>query len=209
MPPKKKPASASGAKKKSKSKEVVGQDLELQEKLVKAAAENDALTRELAHQSSLSHRLQLTIEAQRARILELEDVVERKGKDRMDLSTDMGRQYKAMQSEMCAKVAGLEGVVAELGGRLAASQAALAESLRERAQIVAEKETALEDQHQKMSYMSNEFESMLNETLGKMHKKLETVSQRWKESDNIHLSDVNQRRLADFHLTRLTLGKTE
>ncbi|KAI8816182.1 uncharacterized protein EV422DRAFT_623684 [Fimicolochytrium jonesii] len=201
MPPTKKPASASGAKKKSKSKEVVGQDLELQEKFVKAAAENEALTRELAHQSSLSHRLQLTIESQGARITDLEDVVERKGKDQMDLSTDMGRQYKVMQREMCAKVAGVAGD--------SACQAALAESLRERAQIVAEKEAVLEDQHQKMSYMSNKFESMLNETLGKMHKKLETVSQRWKESDNIHLSDVNQRRLADFHLTRLMLGKTE
>ena len=71
-----------------------------------------------AHQSTLTHRLQLTLDAHRARIAELEDLLERKGKDRMDLSTDMGRQYKAMQSEMCAKVAGLEGVVEELGARL-------------------------------------------------------------------------------------------
>lgn len=47
------------------------------------------------------------------------------------------------------------------------------------------------------------------ETLAKMTKKLETVSQRWKEGDAFQLSDGNQRRLADFHLTRLSLGKTE
>ncbi|KAJ3019077.1 hypothetical protein HKX48_002383 [Thoreauomyces humboldtii] len=209
MPPKKKPGSA-GAKKKGKSKEPVSlESLETAEKLVKASGELDTLSRELGHQSSLHARTRQAMEDQKARIVELEEQLERKAKDRLDLTSDMGRQYKSMQAEMAVKIVSLENQVAELTSKLAATQNALLDAARERDHIVAEKDTALEDQQVKMSYMSAEFESMLNETLAKMAKKLENVSQRWKESDNIHLSDVNQRRLADFHLTRLTLGKTE
>ncbi|KAI8906642.1 hypothetical protein DFJ77DRAFT_196396 [Powellomyces hirtus] len=208
MPPKKKPGSA--GKKKAKSKEPVSlESLDLTEKLLKSSTEVDVLHRELAFQTSTSAVLRLQMEEQKARIAQLEEQLERKSKDRLDLTSDMGRQYKSMQAEMAVKIGGLEMQVVELTNRLNATNLALQECGRERNAIVAEKDAALEDQQVKMSYMSAEFESMLNETLAKMAKKLETVSQRWKESDNIHLSDVNQRRLADFHLTRLTLGKTE
>lgn len=60
-----------------------------------------------------------------------------------------------------------------------------------------------------VGYMPSLTPGLLQETLAKMAKKLESVSQRWQESDNVHLSDQNQRRLADFHLTRLTLGKSD
>ena len=73
-----------------------------------------------------------------------------------------------------------------------------------------------------MNYMTNEFESMLNviwrafkisyslqETLTKMTKKLEFANQRWKENDNLLLSEANAKRLEDFNLTRIALGKLE
>ncbi|KAI9099923.1 hypothetical protein DFS34DRAFT_616481 [Phlyctochytrium arcticum] len=208
MPPKKKPGSA-GKKKKGKEKssgESV-ENLEVADKLAKALGEIDTLTRELALQTALNGRMKLQLDQQKANTNELQELLERKSRDRMDLTSDMGRQYKSMQSEMAARIETLETQVADLTSNLAIAHTALQDSNRDNERILAERDTTIEDQQVKMSYMSAEFESMLNETLAKMAKKLETVSNRWKESDNIHLSDVNQRRLADFHLTRLTLGK--
>ncbi|KAJ3162045.1 hypothetical protein HDU86_005743 [Geranomyces michiganensis] len=206
MPPKKKPGSA-GAKKKSKSKEPVSLEaLETAEKLQKSSTELETLIRELAHQSSQNAVLRAQMEEQKTRQALLEEQLERRTKDRQDLTADMARQYKSMQAEMAVKIGMLENQVTDLNAKLSATNAALIECGRERDAIVAEKNAALDDQQVKMSYMSAEFESMLNETLAKMSKKLETVSNRWKETDNINLSDVNQRRLADFHLTRVTMG---
>ncbi|KND02179.1 uncharacterized protein SPPG_02668 [Spizellomyces punctatus DAOM BR117] len=211
MPPKKKPGTA-GVKKKTKEKgssDKQQESFDVTEKLVKANVEIDALVRELALQTDLNSRLKMQMDQQKARIAHLEDQLEKKSKDRLDLTSDMGRQYKSMQAEMSSRIVTLESQVADLNTKLTAAQTALQDAARDHERVLAAKETAIEDQQVKMSYMSAEFESMLNETLAKMAKKLESVSQRWKESDNIHLSDVNQRRLADFHLTRLTLGKTD
>ncbi|TPX70056.1 hypothetical protein SpCBS45565_g02025 [Spizellomyces sp. 'palustris'] len=232
MPPKKKPGTT-GVKRKTKEKgssDKQQESFDVAEKLVKANVEIDALVRELALQTDLNSRLKMQMDQQKARIANLEDQLEKKSKDRLDLTSDMGRQYKSMQAEMSSRIVTLESQVADLNTKLTAAQTALQDAARDHERVLAGKETAIEDQQVKMSYMSAEFESMLNvhiafyavemvqdnsllsflqETLAKMAKKLESVSQRWKESDNIHLSDVNQRRLADFHLTRLTLGKTD
>ncbi|KAI8592426.1 hypothetical protein BDZ88DRAFT_494390 [Geranomyces variabilis] len=206
MPPKKKPGSAGGSKK-GKGKEPASLEaLEIAEKLVKTTTEVETLMRELAFQTSQNNALRAAMEEQRGRLTQLADQLERKAKDRQELTSDMARQYKSMQAEMAVKIGTLESQVGDLTDRLNATNAALAECGRERGAIVSEKNAALEDQQVKMSYMSSQFESMLSDTLSKMHRKLETVSNRWKENDSINLSDVNQRRLADFHLTRLTLG---
>ncbi|KAJ3171624.1 hypothetical protein HDU88_007704 [Geranomyces variabilis] len=206
MPPKKKPGSA-GAKKKAKSKEPVSLEaLETAEKLQKSSTELETLVRELAHQTSQNAALRAFMEEQKTRQTLLEEQLERRAKDRLDLTADMARQYKSMQAEMAVKIGVLENQVTDLNAKLNAASAALIECGRERNAIMNEKNAALDDQQVKMSYMSAEFESMLNETLAKMSKKLETVSNRWKETDAINLSDVNQRRLGDFHLTRVTLG---
>lgn len=71
------------------------------------------------------------------------------------------------------------------------------------------KEATIEEQNLKMTYMTSSFEDMLSETLNKITKKLEDASQRWKEDDQIHLSEGNIKRLEDFQLTRLALGKLQ
>jgi hypothetical protein len=71
------------------------------------------------------------------------------------------------------------------------------------------KEASIEEQNLKMAYMTSSFENMLSETLNKITKKLEGASQRWKENDQIQLSEGNIKRLEDFQLTRLALGKLQ
>ncbi|KAJ3047998.1 hypothetical protein HK097_010972 [Rhizophlyctis rosea] len=210
MPPKKKPGSAgSGKKKKAATKELTQDQLDATEKLVQAQAEIDTLLRELELRNDLNARLKLHIAEQKARILALEEQLDHRSQDRLELTSDMSRQYKTMQSEMLSRINMLEGQVTELKVKLARTETTMQKAAEDHTRVISEKDLIIEDQNVRMTYMSNEFESMLNETLAKMSKKLETVSLKWKESDNVHLSDVNQRRLADFHLTRLTLGKTD
>ena len=42
-----------------------------------------------------------------------------------------------------------------------------------------------------------------------MSKKLEVASSKWKEYDKTQLSEASQRRVTDFHLTRLKLGRMD
>ncbi|KAI9206019.1 uncharacterized protein BJ171DRAFT_612460 [Polychytrium aggregatum] len=211
MPPKKKPGSAGKGKKKA-VKNAVGDgngELDVGEKLTKAGVEIDVLIRDLEFKTDLNSRLQSQLTVQKQSMMDMEEQLETRSKDRLELSADMSRQYKCMQSEMASKINQLENQVAELRTKLAATQNAAQEAAKEHARAIEEKDLIIEDQNAKMAYMSSEFEAMLNDTLSKMTKKLEVVSQQWKENDNIHLSETSQRRLADFKLTRLALGRTD
>lgn len=84
----------------------------------------------------------------------------------------------------------------------ASTQQALENSNKTSDQKIAEKDLIIEDQTVKMSYMSTEFEQMLNDTLSKMTKKLETVSLKWKETEGVKMSDSSQKKLADFQIMR-------
>ncbi|ORY37959.1 hypothetical protein BCR33DRAFT_854415 [Rhizoclosmatium globosum] len=199
MPPKK-------GKKEKKEKAPKGAppgDLDSQEKLNKTSLEIDTLLKELEHETLLNDRLKSASQIQRSRIENLTVELENKQVDRLEITSDMSRQYKSMQSEMTAKINSLEAQVADLKAKLAQSQASSQESTKEYLRIIAIKDEVIEEQNVKMSYMSAEFESMLNETLQKMSRKLDIVSNRWKEQDNMQLSDGNTRKLADFQLNRI------
>ncbi|KAI9352575.1 hypothetical protein BDR26DRAFT_849476 [Obelidium mucronatum] len=153
-------------------------ELDSQEKLNKSGLEIDTLLKELEHHNELNYRLK-------------------------SANWHMSRQYKSMQSEMTARINSLESQVADLKAKLAASQTASQEATKEFIRIIAIKDEVIEEQNVKMSYMSSEFESMLNETLQKMSRKLDIVSNRWKENDNMQISEGNSRKLGDFQLNRL------
>lgn len=205
MPPKKKPGSG---KKKGKGKgddpALPASEQEGVDKLIKAGTEIEILQKELDHSNDLTYRLKHKSLSQRQAIDNLSDQLHLKSLDRIDITSDMTRQYKSMQAEMTAKIENLENLVAELKTKLANSQQSSQDAAMEYQRIIKQKDETIDEQKLKMIYMSNEFESMLNETLSKMSRKLEAVSQRWKENDSMHLSENNQRRLADFHLNRLT-----
>eukprot|EP00842_Homolaphlyctis_polyrhiza_P001781 jgi/Hompol1/2603/HPOL_002976-RA len=119
---------------------------------------------------------------------------------------DMSRQYKTMQSEMIAKINVLEKQLVDFKTKLTQIQSAYGEAKRLHENTITEKDALIEEQNMKMTYMTNEFENMLNETLGRMSKKLELASQRWKDNDQVSLSETNAKRLEDFQLTRIALN---
>ncbi|KAJ3089214.1 hypothetical protein HK102_006916 [Quaeritorhiza haematococci] len=203
------PGSKSAGKKATKATPSNAADLDSTEKLTKANLEIDVLVRELETKNEQNVRLREQMAEQRMKIEWLEEQLELRSADRIDLTSDMSRQYKSMQAELTSKINGLEVQVADLNGKLVVTQHALQEAKELYSRTIAEKDGAIEDQNLKLTYMSAEFEQMLNETIAKMTKKLELVSQRWKETEQVDMSGENEKRLADFHLKRLTLEKPD
>ncbi|KAI8801534.1 hypothetical protein BJ742DRAFT_836888 [Cladochytrium replicatum] len=212
MPPKKASSKPGSAKKKAAKSQGSGGDKELeklQEKLVAANFENDVLKREIEQRNDLNARLKLELAQHRAIIEMLQDQLGMNAQDRVDLTSDMSRQYKSMQAELKTQVQKMESQLLEYKTKLAETQAALAGSTKEYEAVIEEKDSIIEDQNVKMTYMTNEFEQMLNQTLAKIGKKLEGVSAKWNENDKLHLSEANQRRLADFPMSKLALAKLD
>nr|KAJ3422378.1 hypothetical protein HK105_008372 [Polyrhizophydium stewartii] len=220
MPPKKKSAKKKAdAKAAPENEETI--EMGLEDKLLKAHLEISSLQHELGKHTAvvalgqqqmkndLNARLRGQLQEQRQRIEQLEEMLDIKTQDRIELTLDMSRQYKTMQSEMISKVNALEKQVLDLKTKLAQVQTAYGEARRLHENILTEKDALLEEQNMKMTYMTNEFETMLNETLGRMSRKLEIASQRWKDNDQVALSETNVKRLEDFQLTRIALSKIE
>ncbi|KAJ3113629.1 hypothetical protein HDU96_003123 [Phlyctochytrium bullatum] len=137
-------------------------EVELQEKLTKAGIEIDVLLKELEHNNEVSGRLKTKAGQQQVKIELLEDQAEIKDADRVEMTSDMSRQYKSMQAEMMARINVLEMQNAEYKQKLAAAQSAAQEAAKEFTRIIAQKDEIIEEQNVKMSYMSTEFETMLN-----------------------------------------------
>ncbi|KAJ3318394.1 hypothetical protein HDV06_003079 [Boothiomyces sp. JEL0866] len=155
MPPKK-------AKKSKAAPEVAdAAELALQESYAKCLVEKESLQQELEHKNEVNARLRQTIQDQKLRIEHLESILEMRTQDRLDLTSDMSRQYKTMQSELISEVNRLETASFELHTKLEMIQTAFTEARKNHAEELAAKEAQLEEQNLKMAYMTAEFENML------------------------------------------------
>ncbi len=108
----------------------------------------------------------------------METQIELRAKDRQELTSDMSRQFKIMQSELVSEVNRLENTTFELQTKLAGLQNAHAEAKNQYAATIAEKDAALEEVHLKMGYITTEFENFMSEVMTRVTKKLEVVSSR-------------------------------
>ncbi|KAL7751392.1 hypothetical protein RI367_003252 [Sorochytrium milnesiophthora] len=212
-------ASAKGKKLPDKTKEKSATD-ELNQKLTQATSEIEALKRELgwcaqspsflfplsefSHQRALAkdfrsetiNRLKQQNTEYRDQITTLEATVEAKMQDRVDVTSDMSRQYKVMQFDMSSKMSSLDAQLAATRTQLTNVTETLHRNEAEYKRSLEEKDALIEEQYTRINCMAAEFESMLSETLDKMAKKLEAASQRWR--DDISLTEANQRRLSEF-----------
>ncbi|KAJ3311836.1 hypothetical protein HDV04_003576 [Boothiomyces sp. JEL0838] len=116
---------------------------------------------EVEHKNEINARLRQTIQDQKLRIEHLETILEMRTQDRLDLTSDMSRQYKTMQSELISEVNRLETASFELHTKLEMIQTAFTEAKKSHADELATKEAQLEEQNLKMAYMTAEFENML------------------------------------------------
>ncbi|ORX77290.1 hypothetical protein BCR32DRAFT_295710 [Anaeromyces robustus] len=203
MPPKiaktKSTKKKKGLKKKKATKQKSPEELDCYDKLTKANVTNNNLLHELDDKINKNTRLIEKCKLQNDEMNELKQELANSTSDRYSITSDMNKQYRQLQNNMITKIKVLEAKVCELQNQLNVAKLALQESAKEHARIIAEKDSLIEDQNVKMTYLSSEFETMLNETVTRMTNKLEIVTNKWK--DDIHLSEINQRRLADFHIT--------
>lgn len=71
---------------------------------------------EIANDTNARQKLKLSQQA--LQITTLTTQLDLKNKDRVDLTSDMARQYKTLQGEYAIKVTGLEEKIAELSRKL-------------------------------------------------------------------------------------------
>ncbi|OAJ41862.1 hypothetical protein BDEG_25398 [Batrachochytrium dendrobatidis JEL423] len=112
--------------------------------------------------NDLNVRLRQQLTEHKQKINGLENLLEMRTQDRLELSSDMSRQYKTMQSEMMTKIESLEKKVLDLKSKLAYTQHTYSEEKRIYEATMMDKDALIEEQNMKMTYMTNEFEAMLN-----------------------------------------------
>jgi chromosome segregation ATPase len=137
-------------------------ELGANDKLLKAQFEVDLLQRELELKNEINARLRGQIHAQNLELDHLRSELELKREDRLDITSDMARQYKTMQSELISEINRLENNNAEISSRLSQVQNAFQESKREYEVHLRDKDTTIKELNSRITYMTNEFENMLS-----------------------------------------------
>ncbi len=109
----------------------------------------------------------------RARVREVEADVAEGQKSIQDITTEMNRQYKAMQESLQVKVTELEVEVQSLRHALSATRGELEEALAQGEAGLAAKDLEIAALKERMEDMANEFGDMLAEALRKMADRIE------------------------------------
>lgn len=103
--------------------------------------------------------------------------------DTMAITSDMTRQYKAMEEHFMGDINALERQVQELKDELAESRVHYEELQAEKDAILAAKDDEIRALQSKMSDMAAEFAEMLQETLSRMADKIEISSMSFEAAD--------------------------
>ncbi|KAL3898199.1 MAG: hypothetical protein SGCHY_002904 [Lobulomycetales sp.] len=202
MPPKK-AKKAAGGNAGSKTKETSEASLQASDLLELEKKRCATLEKEIEIREDRMSRYRIQIADQKAQIDAFQTTLDEKAADRLSLTSEMSRMYKTMQSGLDGRIKSQEAEIQDLRARLSAAQQENEELRAASERMEREKDATIEDQHVKMTYMSNEFEQMLNDALGRMTKKIELVSSKWRETDKVKISDASMRRLADFQVTSM------
>ena len=88
------------------------------ETIGKQTTEIASLMKQLEIANDTNARQKLKLSQQALQITTLTTQLDLKNKDRVDLTSDMARQYKTLQGEYAIKVTGLEEKIAELSRKL-------------------------------------------------------------------------------------------
>lgn len=124
--------------------------------------ETQALQRELETKNEINARQRQQLQDQKQRIEYLEHQLELRTQDRLDVTADMSRQYKTMQSELISEVNRIENHSLEVTTKLEQLQHAFTDSRKTYTSEILQKDMMIEEQNIKMSYMTSEFENMLS-----------------------------------------------
>ncbi|XP_055370136.1 coiled-coil domain-containing protein 153 isoform X2 [Betta splendens] len=132
----------------------------------------------------------------------MEQKLQHEIQDRRDISSDLSRQYKTMQTELTHKVKRLEEEVSQLKEELALCQEELRKEKREREELEEEKDAAICDLQLKLDNMETDYEKILHETLDSLTSQLSVARQGW-EDRSTSLHENYKQALSEFGLNAL------
>ena len=198
MPKKKK-----SVKKKAKAK-TDADPLPEQDKLTRASHEIALLKTELAERREEARRsthkattLQSEVETQRSELRE-------RTEDTQDISTDLARQYKLMQSQLMAKIIELQERERVLQDQLDTTRQTLTETRTQADKTIREKNDMIAQLTQRIQSMETSYESVLNEALDAMASKVEAARDKW-EVESYVVQQRNKEMLMEFGLSHVAI----
>ncbi|KAK3724333.1 hypothetical protein QZH41_010848, partial [Actinostola sp. cb2023] len=157
MPPKKK--KGKGKKKKKKDEK---SELTVEDKYKRTLQEIECLHDELASRSEVTRRAKDTASRMKERMIEAKEAVEVEQQNKLDISSDLTRQYKTMQSEMALRIHMLEQTVTKLRDNLAKSEEQLRKTRKEFEDMRKEKDQTIAELKFKIEHMESVYESILH-----------------------------------------------
>eukprot|EP00294_Goniomonas_avonlea_P000008 CAMPEP_0114557548 /NCGR_PEP_ID=MMETSP0114-20121206/9890_1 /TAXON_ID=31324 /ORGANISM="Goniomonas sp, Strain m" /LENGTH=203 /DNA_ID=CAMNT_0001742845 /DNA_START=34 /DNA_END=645 /DNA_ORIENTATION=+ len=181
MPPKKgkKGDKGKGKGKGKKGEKEEGVEFTPEELLAKAKLRIEALERELVARAEAMNRAVAAQNELRQRVVDFHEDFEREKKDTLAITSDMTRQYKAMQEELLRRISVLENTIHEQKDQLEAAHQQNEDLRKAKDQVILLKDATIAELKQKMEDMAVEFGDMLRETLDKMTERIEATSSDW------------------------------
>ncbi|XP_072548219.1 dynein regulatory complex protein 12 [Salminus brasiliensis] len=184
MPPKKRKGKAKKSKK-SKTDRVVGD--ELADKYRRSVLDVAVLKDHLALKTDVAHQAMSMRDDLKYQIRDLKQTLSQEKLDKMDITADLNRQYKALQMDLGAKVEQLETRVLMLQKQLDQCQADLKTEREQRERTENEKDAQIADLQSKLDNMETEYEKILHGCLDSLLSHLAEARRHWEdESLDIH-----------------------
>ncbi|KAJ7990463.1 hypothetical protein DPEC_G00300570 [Dallia pectoralis] len=204
MPPKNKKEKMNVKKSNTKKKKTDEGRNELVEKYKRSEMDVVVLKDHLALRGDMTRQAQSISHDLRSHIREMEQKLRHERLDRKDVSTDLTRQYKAMQTDMTIKVNRTEEEVILLREQLARCQEELRAERKEREQMNQEKDDTIADLQNKLDHMEIDYEKILHDTLDSLTSNLSETRVRW-ENESISSHQRFKELLSDFGLNPLDI----
>eukprot|EP00051_Salpingoeca_urceolata_P020790 m.317086 g.317086 ORF g.317086 m.317086 type:complete len:204 (-) comp19683_c0_seq10:1594-2205(-) len=199
------PKKKKSVKKKGKSKATSGDDaVGIDGQYKKALLQIELLKAELAHRTEVARRAAFNSEELREELSHKDAAVEDEHAQKMDIASDLTRQYKTMQAQLMGKVVELRRQKEYLQEQLVVTQKALDETRAETERTLIEKNDLIAQLTQRVESMESTYEQVLNDALDMMAGKVEEARDKW-EIESFVVQQRNKERLMEFGLSHATL----
>ncbi|XP_051814265.1 coiled-coil domain-containing protein 153 [Acanthochromis polyacanthus] len=197
MPPKKKT-------KKTPKKKTAESENDLEEKYRRSVLDIAVLQDHITLQCESVRKVQADRIDLRSRVRDMEQKLQHERQDHRDVSSDLSRQYKTMQTELTSKVERPEKEASQLKEELVLSQEELSKEKQKREQVEQEKDAIIVGLQHKLDNLETDYEKILIETLDSLTSQLSVARRGW-EDKSTALHQNYKELLAEFGLKALDI----
>ncbi|XP_057316363.1 coiled-coil domain-containing protein 153-like [Hydractinia symbiolongicarpus] len=195
MPPKNK-------EKKKRKKSAKSDGPSLEEKYQQTLQKIDSLQDHLTVRNEIARRSQATSHGLREKIKEASDCIEEEKKNKLDISSDLIRQYKSMQAELTNKICSLESNLENVKEKLLKTQNELKAEEEEKLKIIKEKDDIIAELEYKIEHMESAYENVLHDAFDMLTERFDSARIAWK-AEATEIQRKNKARLLEFGLKPL------